>query len=121
MVITAPKPRVAKPVFAPMPYTDPKTGILTSGGQQALAQWQTAINAIPISVSGEQVQGAGKQWTLANPPAGNVALLGVNPNAAPVPLTLGEGNAWNYSIEGGKITTEQEFQGVVASYEYTQS
>jgi hypothetical protein len=35
----------AKPVFAAMSYADPKTGILTAGGQQALAQWQSAINS----------------------------------------------------------------------------
>lgn len=35
----------AKPVFSAMGYTDPKTGALTAGGQQALAQWQTAINS----------------------------------------------------------------------------
>lgn len=109
----------AKPVFAAMGYTDPKTGALTAGGQQALAQWHSAINSIPISVTGEQAQGAGKAWTLANTPAANVSLLGVGANG-PVPLTAGKGNAWNYSIDGNKITTEQEFQGVVASYEYTQ-
>jgi hypothetical protein len=114
----------AKPVFAAMGYTEPKTGVLTAGGQQALAQWHSAINSIPISVSGEQAQqepgSAGNVWTLANTPSGNVSLLGVGANG-PVPLTPGKGNAWNYSINGGKITTEQAFEGVVASYEYTQN
>lgn len=110
----------AKPVFAAMGYTDPATGMLTQGGQQALAQWHTAINSIPISVTGEQAQGAGKAWTLAKTPAGSVALVGIGANG-PVPLTAGKGNAWNYSIDGGKITTEQVFQGVIASYEYTHS
>jgi hypothetical protein len=36
-------------------------------------------------------------------------------------LTPGKGNAWNYSIDGQTITTEQEFDEVTASYEYTQS
>ncbi len=110
----------AKPVFAPMAYTEPKTGVLTAGGQQALAQWHQAINSIPISVTGEPVKGAGKVWQLANAPAGNVSLMGIGPNG-PVPLTLGKGSAWNYSIDGNQVTTEQEFEGVVASYEYTQS
>jgi hypothetical protein len=35
----------AKPVFAAMSYADPKSGKLTAGGQQALAQWQSAINS----------------------------------------------------------------------------
>lgn len=35
----------AKPVFAAMAYTDPKTGVLTAGGQQALAQWHSAIGS----------------------------------------------------------------------------
>lgn len=109
----------AKPVFAAMGYTDPKTGVLTAGGQQALAQWHRAINSIPISVSGEQAQGAGKAWTLANTPAGNISVVGIGANG-PVPLTSGKGSAWNFSIDGGKITTEQEFEGVVASYEYEQ-
>jgi hypothetical protein len=113
-------PIVAKPVFAAMSYTDPKTGVLSAGGQQALAQWHQAINSIPISVSGEQVQGAGKKWTLANAPSGNVSLIGIGANG-PVPLALGERNAWNFAIDGNQITTQQEFEGVVASYEYTQS
>lgn len=117
---SAPKAILTKPVFAAMAYTDPKTGILTAGAQQALSQWQGAINSIPISVSGEQVQGAGTQWALANAPAGNVALIGIGANG-PMPLALGKGNAWNYSIDGGAITTEQQFEGVVASYEYLQS
>ena len=111
---------LAKPVFAAMAYTDPKTGLLTAGGQQALAQWQVAINAVPISVTGEQAEGAGTAWTLVNSPQGNVSVMGIGATG-PVPLTLGKGNAWNYSINGGKITTEQDFQGVVASYEYSQS
>jgi hypothetical protein len=110
----------AKPVYAAMGYTDPKTGVLTAGGQQALAQWHQAINSIPVSVSGEQVQGAGTAWALANAPAGNVSLVGIG-KSGPVPLSLGKGNAWNYSIDGGNITTEQEFQEIMASYEYAQS
>jgi hypothetical protein len=110
----------AKPVFAAMGYTDPKTGVLTAGGQQALAQWHQAINSIPISVSGEQVEGAGKAWTLANAPSGNVSVVGIGASG-PVPLTLGKGQAWHYSIDGSNITTEQEFEGVTASYEYAQS
>lgn len=110
----------AKPVFAAMGYTEPKTGVLTAGGQQALAQWHQAINSIPISVSGEQAQGAGTAWALANAPMGNVSLLGIGANG-PVPLALGKGSPWNYSIdEGGNITTEQKFEGVMASYEYAQ-
>lgn len=110
----------AKPVYAAMGYTDPKTGVLTAGGQQALAQWHSSINSIPISVSGEQAQGAGTAWTLAKVPMGNVSLLGIGANG-PVPLTAGKGNAWNYNIDdSGKITTEQAFEGVVASYEYSQ-
>lgn len=111
---------LAKPVFAAMGYTEPKTGKLTAGGQAALAQWQTSINSIPISVSGEQVSGKGTAWALANAPMGNASLVGVGANG-PVPLSLGKGNAWNYSIDGGKITTEQEFQEVIASYEYAQN
>jgi hypothetical protein len=110
----------AKPVFAAMGYTEPKTGVLTAGGQQALAQWHLAINSIPVSVTGEQAQGAGTAWTLANTPAGNVLLVGVGANG-PVTLIPGKGQPWNYSIEGGNITTEQDFQGVHASYEYAQS
>ena len=110
----------AKPVFAAMGYTDPKSGLLTQGGQQALAQWHKAINSIPISVSAEQAKGAGQAWTLANTPSGNVSLIGIGANG-PVPLALGKGNAWNYSIDGSAITTEQAFEGVIASYEYTQS
>ena len=49
----------AKPVFSAMGYTDPKTGVLTAGGQQALAQWHQAINSIPISITGESAGGAG--------------------------------------------------------------
>ena len=110
----------AKPVFAAMGYTDPKTGVLTAGGQQALAQWHQAINSIPISVTGEQVQGNGKAWTLANAPMGNVALTGIS-LTGPVPLVMGKGNAWNYSVDAqGNIKTEQAFEGVVASYEYAQ-
>lgn len=110
----------AKPVFAAMSYMDPQTGLLTAGGQQALAQWHKAINSIPISVTGEQASGAGNAWTLAKTPAGTVSLMGIAAGG-PVPLTLGKGNPWNYSIDGGKITTEQDFQGVIASYEYSQS
>lgn len=110
----------AKPVFAAMRYTDPSTGALTAGGQQALAQWHQAINSIPISVSGEQAKGAGTAWKLANTPAGSVSLVGIGANG-PVPLTLGKGKAWNYAINGNQITTVQAFQEVVASYEYTQS
>lgn len=113
-------PVPAKPVFAAMAYMDPKTGLLTAGGQQALAQWHKAINSIPLSVTGEQAQGAGTGWKLANTPAGNIALYGVSKNG-PVLLTPGKGNAWNYSIDGQTITTEQEFDEVTASYEYTQS
>lgn len=109
----------AKPVFAAMGYTEPRTGVLTAGGQQALSQWHQAINSIPISVSGEQVGGAGTDWNLANAPMGGLSLLGIGPNG-PVPLTPGKGSPWNYSIDGGKITTEQAFEGVVASYEYSQ-
>lgn len=110
----------AKPVFAAMSYMDPKTGVLTAGGQQALAQWHQAINSIPVSVSGEQVQGEGAGWTLAKAPMGNVALTGIGADG-PVPLTPGKGKQWNYSIDGKQITTEQVFEGLVASYEYAQS
>lgn len=113
-------PIAAKPVWGAMSYTDPKTGVLTAGGQQAFAQWHQAINSIPISVSGEPVKGGGKQWLLANVPSGGVSLVGETADGL-VPLSLGKGKAWNYSIEGGQITTEQEFTGVTASYEYTQS
>ncbi len=114
MTLTAPKP-----VFAAMAYMDPKTGALTAGGQQALGQWQTAIKSIPISVSGEQAKGAATNWTLANLPAANVALTGFTATG-PVPLAPGKGNAWNYAIDGKQIITEQAFEGVMASYEYTQ-
>lgn len=113
-------PTPAKPVFAAMAYTNPKTGALTAGAQQALAQWSNAINSIPISVTGEQAEGAGTGWTLANPPAGNVSLMGIGANGL-VPLAAGKGNPWNYKIDGGTITTEQAFEGVIASYEYAQS
>lgn len=109
----------AKPVYAAMSYVDPQKGTLTTGGQMALAQWHSSINSIPISVSGEAAKGAGTAWTLQNAPAGNVSLMGISAKG-PVPLVLGKGNPWNYSIDGGKITTEQNFQGLVASYEYTQ-
>jgi hypothetical protein len=110
----------AKPLYAAMSYTDPKTGVLSAGGQAALAQWGRAINSIPVSVSGEQAAGKGTGWTLANMPMGNVSLIGVGSNG-PVPLTLGKGNAWNYAIDGNRITTEQGFEELVASYEYAQS
>jgi|SRR5215469_2202143 len=110
----------AKPVFSAMSYTDPKTGMLTQGAQAALAQWHSAINSIPISVSGEQVEGAATAWTLAKTPIGKVSLVGIGANG-PVPLVAGAGNAWNYAITGNQITTEQPFEGVVASYEYAQS
>ena len=121
MAQLAAKPIMAKPVYAAMGYTDPRTGKLTTGGQAALAQWHTAITSIPISVSGEQVSGAGKQWALANAPLGGISLMGIG-DKGPVPLTLGQGNAWNYAVdEDGNITTEQEFQELIASYEYAQS
>ena len=110
----------AKPVFAAMSYTDPQTGKLTQGAQQALAQWHSAINSIPVSVTGEQAQGAGKAWKLAKMPTANVAVIGVGASG-PVTLTPGKGNAWNYSIDGNSIATEQAFHGVIASYEYSQA
>jgi hypothetical protein len=113
-------PIAAKPVFSAMAYTEPRTGALTAGAQQALAQWHRAINSIPISVSGEQAQGAGTAWTLGNAPSGNAQVFGVGANG-PVPLSNGKGNPWNYSIDGNSITTEQEFDELVASYEYQQS
>ncbi len=113
-------PISAKPLFAAMSYTDPKTGVLTTGGQTALAQWHSAINSIPISVSGEQATGAATKWTLAHTPAASVALTGISANG-PVPLAPGKGNPWSYTIDGAGITTEQAFEGVIASYEYAQS
>lgn len=109
----------AKPVFSAMGYTDPKTGVLTAGGQQALAQWHQAINSIPISITGESAGGAGKTWTLANTPSGNVSLVGIGANG-PVPLTPGNSQPWHFSLNGNQISTQQAFQGVVASYEYAQ-
>ena len=51
---------------------------------------------------------------------GNVALTGIG-LTGPVPLVMGKGNAWNYSVDvQGNIKTEQAFEGVVASYEYAQ-
>ncbi len=110
----------AKPVWGAMAYTDPKTGLLTAGGQQALAQWHSSINSIPVSVSGEQATGAGKTWTLANTPSGGALLYGLTA-AGPVLLAPGNGKLWNYTLNGKTVTTEQEFQGVTASYEYLQS
>ena len=100
-------------------YVDPKSGRLTTFGLQHFAQQVTAINSIPVSVSGEQAAGAGTHWTLENLPMGNVALVGLTAGG-PVPLALGKGNAWNYTIDGAEIATEQAFEGVMASYEYTQ-
>ena len=114
MTVTA-----AKPVFAAMSYTDPQTGKLTQGAQQALAQWHSAINSIPVSVTGEQAQGAGTAWTLGNVPAGNIAVIGIGPNG-PVTLTPGQSQPWHYSLNGNSITTQQAFEGVIASYEYSQ-
>lgn len=109
----------AKPVYAAMNYTDPKTGILSAGGQQALAQWHSAINSIPVSVSGEQAQGAGTEWNLSRTPAAGVNAVGLGPNG-PVLLTPGNGQPWNFTLQGNRIVTEQAFEGVIASYEYTQ-
>lgn len=44
----------AKPVFAAMQYTDPKTGLLTAGAQQALAQWQLSISQLEAKVAAMQ-------------------------------------------------------------------
>ncbi len=112
-------PAGAKPVYTAMSYVDPKTGVLTQGGQAALAQWHSAINSIPVSVSGEAVHGNGKNWTLANLPIGNVLLIGITA-AGPILLAQGGANRWSYSIEGKQITTQQSFEGVQASYEYRQ-
>ncbi len=101
-------------------YVDPRTGRLSLVGLQHFAQQVVAINSIPVSVSGEQVAGAGTAWTLANTPSGNVLLYGLTA-LGPVPLALGNGNAWNYTIDGAEITTEQAFEGVTASYEYSQA
>jgi hypothetical protein len=56
----------AKPVFAAMAYTDPKTGMLTGGAQQALAQWQTAISELQSQVAALQAQVAALQKGAAN-------------------------------------------------------
>ena len=59
--IAAMAPMAAKPVFAAMAYTDPKTGVLTAGAQQALAQWQTAISELQQQVATLQGQVAALQ------------------------------------------------------------
>jgi outer membrane murein-binding lipoprotein Lpp len=51
----------AKPVFAAMQYTDPKTGLLTGGAQQALSQWQTAITTLQSQVATLQADVAALQ------------------------------------------------------------
>ncbi len=51
----------AKPVFAAMAYTDPQTGMLTAGAQQALAQWQSTINSLQAQVTALQAQVASLQ------------------------------------------------------------
>lgn len=51
----------AKPVFAAMQYTDPKSGLLTGGAQQALAQWQAAITELQTQVAELQAQVAALQ------------------------------------------------------------
>ena len=51
----------AKPVFAAMAYTDPKTGMLTAGAQQALAQWQSVITQLQTQVAVLQAQVAALQ------------------------------------------------------------
>jgi hypothetical protein len=56
----------AKPVFAAMSYTDPKTGMLTAGAQQALAQWQSAITELQSQVAELQTQVAALQKGAGN-------------------------------------------------------
>ncbi|MFC5861092.1 hypothetical protein ACFPT7_02175 [Acidicapsa dinghuensis] len=56
----------AKPVFAAMAYTDPKTGMLTGGAQQALAQWQSAITELQSQVATLQAQVAALQKGTGN-------------------------------------------------------
>lgn len=51
----------AKPVFAAMQYTDPKTGLLTGGAQAALAEWQTAISTLQSQVAALQAEVAALQ------------------------------------------------------------
>ena len=51
----------AKPVFAAMSYVDPKTGLLTQGAQQGLAQWQAAITELQGQVKTLQAQVAALQ------------------------------------------------------------
>ena len=50
-----------KPVYAAMSYTDPKTGTLTAGAQQTLAQWQAAITELQAQVAELQAQVAALQ------------------------------------------------------------
>lgn len=110
----------AQPITSGSKYIDPsmQTG-LTHVGIRHFNQWQAAINSIPISVSGENVAGAGEHWTLTQTPSANVSLVGIL-GSGPVPLVKGEGNAWNYTIDGKEITTAQAYQAVIASYEYQQ-
>jgi hypothetical protein len=113
-------PKKAQPVQGIHRYVDTNTGQFTQSGMQALQQQTDAINSIPISVTGEQADGAGKNWTLAHAPAGNVSLIGETANGL-VPLSLGAAKAWHYAIDGAAITTQQAFVGVIACYEYLQS
>jgi hypothetical protein len=50
-----------KPVFAAMSYVDTKTGLLTQGAQQGLAQWQAAITELQTQVAQLQTQVAALQ------------------------------------------------------------
>jgi hypothetical protein len=110
----------AQPVTAGSKLLDPKSATgLTQGGVQHFNQWQQSINSIPIAVTGEEVAGAGMKWTLANTPAANVMLLGVTADGV-LPLVKGAGNLWNYTIDGAEITTVQNFESVIASYQYQQ-
>lgn len=111
-------PIKAQPIVAGAKYVDPSapTG-LTQAGIRHFNQWQLAINSVPLSVSGEQVAGAGMKWTLANAPSGNVLLFGVTDDGL-LPLAAGAGKPWNYAIDGMEITTAQTFQGLIASYEF---
>ena len=110
----------AQPFTSGSKYIDPNAPMgLTQSGIQHFDQWRKSINSIPISVSGENVNGAQTSWALANTPSANVSLVGITAKG-PVPLAPGKGNSWNYSINGKQITTAQAFEQLIASYEFQQ-
>lgn len=73
-----------------------------------------------VSVFGENVQGSGTSWTLANIPnnASNVILFGFLESFGFVALSQGMGNPYNYVISEANITTNQSFTMILACYDY---